>query len=143
MRAGIAIPLQYQHNHIEDAVLIYTGRRCAVYFLAENEGPEPSFVKLQFVRARCVRSAATDVSPAIGIYPSEPGVSSIVEITDSRWAVEAHQAYTYAGSSLRPRGRHFVISNHDVFHEILAESFSESLVAQGDAEYVFIKDQFA
>jgi hypothetical protein len=142
MRSGIAISLKYQHNHIEDAVLVYTSQTCAIYLLAEGEEIVPPFVKLQFDGARCVRSARTDCSPAIGIYPSEPGASFIVELTDSKWSIEAHEAYTYAGSPLKARGRHYVVSNHDVFHEILADSFSESLVTPGDPDYEFIKKYF-
>jgi hypothetical protein len=135
--------LKHQHSHIEDAVLVYTTHSCVVYLLAESEAAEPSFVKLKFDGARCVRSAATDCSPAIGIYPSESGVSFIVELTDSKWQLEAHDAYRYAGSPLKPRGRHYVVSNHDVFHEILADSFSESMVLQGGSEYDFIKTYFS
>lgn len=142
MRSGIAISLKYQHNHIEDAVLVYTSQSCAVYLLVESDETAPPFVKLQFDGARCVRSARTDCSPAIGIYPREPGASFIVELTDSKWPIEAHEAYTYAGSPLKPRGHHYVVSNHDVFHEVLADSFSESLVAPGDPDYEFIKKHF-
>ena len=143
MKSGTAITLKYQHHHIEDAVLVYSSQECSVFLLAESEQAAPSFVKIQFEGARCVRSARTDCSPAIGIYPSNLGESFLVELTDSKWPIEAHNAYTYAGSPLKPRGRHFVVSNHDVFHEILAESFSESLIAQGEAEYEFIKKYFA
>ena len=79
----------------------------------------------------------------MGIYPSNPGHSFLVELTDSTWPIEAHNAYTYASSPLKPGGRHFVVSNHDVFHEILAESFEESLIVPGDAEYECIKEYFA
>lgn len=143
MKSGIAITLKYQHDHIEDAVLVYSSHECFVFLLAEGEQAPPSFVKLQFEDARCVRSASTDCSPAMGIYPSNPAESFLVELTDSKWPIEAHNAYTYAGSSLKPRGRHFVVSNHDVFHEILAESFTESLISQGNAEYEYIKKYFA
>ena len=142
MRSGIAISLKYRHSHIEDGVLVYTSHICAIYLLAESEGIAPSFVRLQFDSARCVRSARTDCSPAIGIYPPESGVSFIVELTDSKWPIEAHEFYTYAGSILKPRGRHYVVSNHDLFYEILADSFSESLVEQDDADYDFIKKYF-
>jgi hypothetical protein len=143
MKSGAAITLQYQHEHIEDAVLIYSSQECSVFLLAEGEQTTPSFVKLKFEGARCVRSASTDCSPAIGIYPSNPGDSFLVELTDSKWPIEAHNTYTYANSPLKPRGRHFVVSNHDVFHEILAESFEESLIVSGDAEYECIKKYFA
>lgn len=142
MKSGVAIPLKYQHDHIENAVLIYADHQCSVFLLLEGEHAVPSFVKIQFEGARCVRSARTDCSPAIGIYPSDPAVSFLVELTNSTWPVDAHKAYTYAGSSLKPRGKHFVVSNHDVFHEILAESFSESLVLEGEPEYEYIKNYF-
>jgi hypothetical protein len=142
MRSGIATTLKYQHDHIEDAVLIYTSHDCIVYLLAAGEAAAPTFIKLEFEGAQCVRSASTDCSPAIGIYPPEPGASFIVEITDSNWPVEAHKAYVYAGSTIKPRGKHYVISNHDVFHEVLADSFSESLIVHGCMEYEFIKRYF-
>lgn len=142
MRLGIAITLKYQHDHIEDAVLVYSSRECTVYLVGEGDQEEPSIIKLTFKDARCVRSARTDLSPAIGIYPSQPADSFLVELTPSQWAIDAHNAYTYAGSSLQPRGRHFVISNHDVFHEVLAESFEESLITPGDAGYEVIRRYF-
>jgi hypothetical protein len=83
MRSGIAISLRHQHAHIEDAVLIYTSQHCAVYLLANTHAAALSFVKLKFEGARCVRSASTDLNPAIGIHPTELGVSIIVELTDS------------------------------------------------------------
>ena len=142
MPSGIAITLQYQHDHIEDSILVYSSQECSVFLLADTESDVTSFVKLKFEGARCVRSARTDCSPAIGIYPKDSGASFIVELTDSKWPVEAHNSYTYAGSPLKPRGRHFVVSNHDVFHEILAESFVEHLVEQGDVEYENVERYF-
>lgn len=139
MRSGIAIPLEYRYNHIEDAALIYTSRSCIVYLPAEDNAETPSFVKLQFEGARCARSASTDCSPAIGIYPSNPETSFIVELTDSNWASEFQKTYTYVKSALKPRGKHYVVSSHDVFHEILADTFTEYLISEGCAEYEFVK----
>ena len=143
MQSGTAITLKYRHDHIEDSVLIYSCDVCAVYLIATGKKYTDSFVKLDFEDVQCVRSATTDCSPAIGIYPKESGASCIVELTDSKWAVEAHELYVYAGSQLKPRGRHFVVTNHDIFHEILAESFSESIVEPGDPEYDVIKYHFS
>lgn len=139
MQAGTAITLKYQHDYIEDSVLIYTCEECAVYLLSDEKD---SFVKLKFNKARCIRSARTDCSPAIGIYPKESGVSFIVELTKSNWPVEAHNSYTYSGSKLKPRGRHFVVTNHDIFHEILAESFTEHKIEPNDLEFNVIKSYF-
>lgn len=142
MSSGIAITLKYQHDYVEDSVLIYSCYECAVYLVADNEENPGSFVKLCFQRARCARSARTDCSPAIGIYPRESSASFIVELTESDWILEAHKAYVYAGTELRPGARHYVVTNHDIFHEVLAESFTESLVEPNSDEYEAIKYYF-
>jgi hypothetical protein len=135
VRSGTAITLKYQHDHIEDSVLVFSSQECSVLLLVSADEEIKSFVKLDFDKAMCTRSARTDCSPAIGIYPKEAGVSFIVELTESTWPIEAHKSYVYADSNLKPRGRHFVVSNHDVFHEILADSFTETLVENGDDMY--------
>ncbi len=99
-------------------------------------------MELTFEGTMCVRSARTDCTPAIGIYPEKAGASFIVELTESQWSIEAHKAYVYATSPLEPRGRHFVVSNHDVFHEILADSFTEGIVSPGDSRYEFVTQLF-
>lgn len=137
MSSGNAITLNYQHDYIEDSVLIYSCDECAVYLVADNEKYNGAFVKLSFERAR------TDCSPAIGIYPKQSGVSFIVELTESKWALEAHKAYVYAGTELRPGARHYVVTNHDIFHEILAKSFTESLIEPSGKEYESVKCYFS
>jgi len=143
MPSGIAITLKYQHDYIEDSILLYSCDRCTIYLVADEHEYPSSFIKLEFERVQCVRSARTDCSPAIGIYPEESGVSFIVELTESKWPVEARKLYVYADSPIKPKGRHFVITNHDIFHEILAESFSESIINEGDPEYDFAKYQLS
>jgi hypothetical protein len=143
MQKGIAVSLKYQHDHIEDSVLIYNPHECIVYLVAEEIEHENSFVKLEFSRARSIRSARTDCSPAVGIYPEKVGESFIVELTESKWPLEAHNLYSYSGTKYQPNMRHFVVSNHDIFHEILAESFTEKLVSQGNPEHEHIKSYFS
>ncbi len=143
MQSGKAITLKYHHDHIEDSVIVFSCGLCLVYLVAEEKQFPESFVKLEFEGVQCVRSARTDCSPAIGIYPKGSGASFIVELTESKWPMEAHKSYVYAGSQIEPRGRHYVVTNHDVFHEILADSFKESIVQQGGLEYDFVKSQFA
>jgi len=142
MKPGKAITLKYQHDYIEDSVLTYSCDKCAVYLVGNEKNYESSFVKLDFERVQCVRSARTDCSPAIGIYPSESGASFIVELSESNWPIEARKSYVYADSPIKPRGRHFVVTNHDIFHEILAESFKESIILPGDKEYAVIRCLF-
>lgn len=143
MQSGTGITLKFSYDYIEDSVLVHNCQDCFVYLIADQIAHKDSFVKLKFRGTICVRSARTDCSPAIGIYPKKSGVSSIVELKDSKWPKEAHALYTYSDSRLKPRGRHFVITNHDIFHEILAESFTESLIHPGDSEYDFIKQHFS
>ena len=143
MLSGKAITLKYQHDYIEDAVLIFSCDKCMVYLIADEKEFPSSFVKLEFKQVQCVRSARTDCTPAIGIYPEEPGASYIAELTESKWPIEARESYVYIDSPIKPRGRHFVISNHDIFYEILAESFTESIIQKCDSEYDFVKYQFS
>jgi len=139
---GQAILLRYQHDHIEDSVLVFSCEQCSVFLVQDATVDSPTYVELRFARTKCVRSARTDCTPAIGIYPDQEGASFIVELTDSQWPIEAHRAYVYATSPLKPCGRHFVISHHDVFHEILADSFTETLVRPGDSRYTFVRQLF-
>ncbi|MFO1094020.1 MAG: hypothetical protein U0992_12020 [Planctomycetaceae bacterium] len=139
---GRAIPLKYRHDYIEDAVLVFSCGECSVFLIQDAKVESPTYVELVFQRAKCVRSARTDCTPAIGIYPDQVGSSFIVELTESQWPIEAHKAYVYATSPLKPSGRHFVVSNHDVFHEILAESFSEGIIGPGDSRYGFVTQLF-
>ncbi len=50
--------------------------------------------------------------------------------------------YVYQDSPLKPLGRHFVVSNHDVFYEILADSFQEQLIEPAHPEYGHVKSYF-
>jgi len=139
---GRAIPLQYQHDHIEDSILVFSCEQCSVFLIQDATVDSPTYVELRFDRTKCVRSARTDCTPAIGIYPDQAGASFIVELTESQWPLEAHKAYVYETSPLKPSGRHFVVSNHDVFHEILADSFTETIVRPGDSRYNFVRQLF-
>ena len=142
MHSGTAINLKYLHDHIEDSVLIYSPSECVIYLIAEEQEHPNSFVKLSFEGARCIRSARSDCSPGIGIYPKEAGTCFVVELTDSQWPGEAHKLYTYSNSGLKPRGRHFVVTNHDIFHEVLAESFEESIITPSSEEHESVKCHF-
>ena len=142
MHSGTAINLKYQHDHIEDSVLVYSPSECVIYLIANEKEHPGSFVKLSFEGARCIRSTRTDCSPAIGIYPKEAGICFVVELTSSQWPGEAYKSFTYANSGLKPRGRHFVVSNNDIFHEVLADSFEESIVIPSSEEHERVRLYF-
>lgn len=140
---GIAITLQNNYDHIEESVLIFSCEECSVYLLAKSKLSDHSFIRLEFRDVQCVRSARTDCTPAMGIYPKNPSDGFIVELTKTNWPSEARKAYVYSTSSIEPRGKHYVVSNHDIFHEILAESFDETLIVKGNANYDYVKSLFA
>jgi hypothetical protein len=140
---GRAIPLKYKHDYIEDSILVFSCEKCSVFLIQDATVDSPTYVELRFDGTMCVRSARTDCTPAIGIYPDQAGASFIVELTGSQWPIEAHKAYVYATSPLKPRGRHFVVSNHDIFHEILADSFTEAIVRPGDSRYALVSQLFS
>ena len=140
---GIAITLQNQYDYNEDAVLILSDHKCSVYLLADSNLEDESYIQLGFQGVQCSRSARTECTPAMGIYPKTPSDSCIVELTKTNWSAEVREKYVYATSSIEPRGKHYVVSNHDVFHEVLADSFSEKLIKKGDENYDFIKSLFS
>ena len=141
MANGYAIELENDFEWNEDSVLQFTTHDCFVVLLGKSE-EEQSYILLEFHNALTARTASTDCSPDIGIHSEVPGKSSISVLTNSDWDNEAHKKYTYSGTPKRRSRKHYVVSNHDLFHEILAESFSERKVALGDPGFEQIEAIF-
>ena len=139
MSEGHAIPLQHQFDWNEDSVLVFTTHGCSVILQAVLPDEASGFIILEFEGALCVRSASTDCSPVTGINRPSDASSWVTVLDTSNWDDEAHRAYRYIGTPKSIQRRHFVVSNHDVFHEILAESFSEHLVEATSQDYEKIK----
>jgi len=143
MSRGNAIELENKFDWSEDSVLLYTTHGCTVILQGEYEDiKDLYFVVLDFSGVRTIRGASTDCTPAFGIQPKNIGASFVAEIYESDWDNEAHLKYTYSGTPKSRELKHFVISNHDVFHEILGESFDERKVSQGNTEFEMIKSAY-
>lgn len=142
LKTASAIDLQYQYKIVEDSVIIFDSEKCVVYLIAEESAHGKAIVKLEFIRAKCVRSARTDCAPGIEVKSKNSGNSFIVEIIDSSWPVEANDNYRYSSSAAQSYGKHFVVRCHDIFHEVLADSFEQSLVVLGEHEYEIARLHF-
>ncbi len=140
MSNGYAVELKAKFDWNEDSVLVFTTHGCTVIQQGKvEEGEVPFFILLKFNGTKCVRGASTDCSPDFGIHPETRGASSISVLTDTEWDEDAHNEYTYIGTPKDTVRKHYVVSNHDVFHEILAESFTETKVTHGDPNFESIK----
>ena len=136
MSEGIAHTLTHKYDLYGNSIVVHTTNLCSVYLLGETEESEsPYYVALNFEGVKCIRSVRSDCRPGLGIYPEDERKSYIVELTNSTWASEAHSSYTYEGTPFTDEKRHFVIHNHDIFHEILGTSFIEKLISEGSEEY--------
>lgn len=138
MADGKAHVLNNKFAYNEDSILIHGPSACSVFLISE-ESPTTKYIEIRFNSARCARSASTDCTPAIGIYPeSNEPVSFVAELTSSKWIPEAHKSYTYGGTAPWEEYKHYVISNHDVFHEIIAESFEEYAVLENNPIFPYL-----
>lgn len=141
MGKGVCLELKNNFAWSEDSVLLYTTHGCRVILQSLKAGEFNGFIILNFKGVSCVRSAATDCSPAFDVKPDKAGVS-YVAILDSNWDDEAHEKYTYIGTPKYLERKHFVVTNHDVFHEILGESFEEIFISKKDERYDFIESLY-
>ncbi len=136
MSNGIAIELKNKFAFTEDSVLIYTTHGCTIILQGDVDDDENHyFITLEFSDVISVRSAATDCSPAFNVDSKKIGVSFVAELNKSQWDDEAHQAYTYTGTTKITNRKHFVVTNHDIFHEVLGKSFVEKKISRTSKEY--------
>ncbi|RBP44678.1 hypothetical protein [Arenicella xantha] len=140
MSNGIAINLENKFAFNEDSVLIYTTHGCKVILQGDvDDGDNHYFIILEFFDVISVRSAATDCTPAFNIDSKKVGVSFVAELTNSQWDDEAHLSYTYTGTKKITNRKHFVVTNHDVFHEVLGKSFVEQKISRTSKDYQNIR----
>ena len=143
MSKGYAVELNNKFAWTEDSVLVFTTHGCLIILLGEyRDDLEAYFVLLDFKSAQCVRSASTDCSPSVDIYSDNKEASYISVLTDTNWEEEAHSNYAYSGTPKLTERKHYIVSNHDIFHEILAESFSENKISIEDPMYENVRSYF-
>jgi hypothetical protein len=143
MKKGYAVELKNKFAWAEDSVMIFTTHGWQVILLGEyDDDSEPFFILLDFQGAMCTRSASTDCCPDMHICGENFDASYISVLTESSWNEDAHKKYRYRGTPNDIVRLHYVISNHDVFHEVLAKSFTETRITKIDENYNTVKSCF-
>ena len=124
---AVAIPLEFWQDPQGDVILIYSEHECSVYFACWVTAGEPAtFIgHLLFDHAWGVRSFRREFSP---YQISNPAKSEILRVQDSE-LVREHVAYRQSHYPHLPPSKlvvpnHYVVSGHDIYHEILADGFT-------------------
>ena len=132
MNAAV-VPLSCWQDPQGDLVLIYSERECSVFFGCWVRSGEPAdYVgRLSFERAAAVRSYGREFIPyqlpASGVH------SYILRVSDSDFLREqvAYRLQHYPQFAGPPM-QHFVVVGHDIYHEVLAASFTEATIPAAD-----------
>jgi hypothetical protein len=130
MPEPIEIPLQCWCDPQGDSLLIYTAKECSIYrgcWVASAE-PADYICHLAFHDVSAVRSYPREFVP----YQRTPTHhSSLLCILDSD-LIQEHIAYRqrHYPSSVRDtlRLRHYIVSGHDFYLDILATGFTEATI---------------
>jgi hypothetical protein len=127
------IPLQFWQDPQGDVILIYSEAECSVYFACWADAGEPAgFIgHISFEHAAAVRSFARESLPyRIASHNSH---SYILQVSDSD-LVREHIAYRQSHYPHFPgrEQQHFVVTGHDIYHEILATSFTARTIPNQD-----------
>jgi hypothetical protein len=137
-----AIKLERWQSPVEDVLLLYSEGTCIVYFLIQSDTgdqlDECCIGKLQFFGAHAVRSFRTEVLP---YYDHQHDYHSyILEVFQSPWRAEALVGIysEQLKASLLARARHFIVAGHDIYHEIVAESYNEQYITNNSEEFVCV-----
>ena len=133
------IPLGSWQDPQGDVVLVYSLFECSIFFGCWDEAGVPAdyVCLLSFTAAVATRSFPREYIP----YEIEPAEhkSYVLEVVDSPWLHDQQrerkrlQETVYRHNPGRPwDARHFVVTGHDIYHEILAASYKESRVYKAD-----------
>ena len=117
----------------QDAATSVAAGRCDLYFFVEDSD---EIGKLSFERAWACRFAWTDCVPY-----RDALFSFLLEVRESDWP-EQMDSWVYLHSrqeqwflDAKKKAKHFVAAGNDIYHEFLAEGFTESYLKKGSAEY--------
>jgi len=122
------IPLEFWKDPQGDIILIFSERECSVYFGCWSAAGEPAdFIgHLSFQGASAVRSFRRE--HLAYRVPNREHRSYILSVTDSDF-VREHIAYRQRHYPGDARTRiHYVVVGHDIYHEILAASFTAAKI---------------
>jgi hypothetical protein len=127
------IPLQFWQDTQGDVILIYSEAECSVYFSCWVSAGEPAdFIgHISFEHASAVRSFAREFLPYR--VASHDNHSYILQISDPDFVREqvAYRQRHYPHFPGREQ-QHFVVTSHDIYHEILATSFIARTIPNQD-----------
>jgi hypothetical protein len=130
------IPLEFWQDPQGDVILIFSEHECSVYFGCWSVAGEPAdFIgHLSFRDASAVRSFGREFLPYD--VPRHEHHSYILSIADSDF-IREHIAYRkqhYPSSRVDALNRvHYVVAGHDIYHEILAGSFTATKIPKHEA----------
>lgn len=112
-------------------LLILSEQSCDVFLGCWTETGEPAnyICKISFSSAWASRSYTNEFLP---YEIKDSGRSSILEITNSKWLKESVEyrlkTYPHWKPSNKEMYHHFVIQGHDLYVEVLAESYIEQII---------------
>jgi hypothetical protein len=135
MMEATVIPLDFWQNPQGDVILIFSEYECSVYFGCWSAVGEPAdFIgHLSFQGASAARSYGREFFPYR--VPKHDQRSYILSIADSEF-IREHTEYRrqhYPDSRVDARSRiHYVVAGHDIYHEILAASFTAAKISKLD-----------
>jgi len=123
------IPLEFWQDPQGYVILVFSERECSIYFGCWFAAGQPAdFIgHLSFRRASAARSFQREFLPYR--VPEHRDHSYVLSITDSEF-IREHVAYRerhYHDRRAQDQV-HYVVVGHDIFHEILAESFTATRI---------------
>jgi hypothetical protein len=122
-----SIPLEVWQDPQSDLILIFSLSECSVYFLCwESRGMLADYLgHLSFQGASLVRSFCRESSPYQAVERHRSNVLRVRDSDLARDCVEYQKSHyphmPLETKSLKPL---FVVTGHDIYHEILADSFT-------------------
>ena len=131
------IPLDVWKDPQGDIILVYSEHECSIYFNCWIAPATPAefIAQLVFSRARSVRSFHREYQPYR--IPTHNCRSFILRIPDSNLIPE-HVAYRQRHypefPDSGPPPNHYVVRGHDIYHEIVADSFSTVTISKQDLD---------
>ncbi len=125
MKNAKIVPLESWQDPQSDVILVYGERECSVYFRCwESAGVPAEYIgNLSFHGASAIRSYPREFQP---YQTATQGQRSwILQVEDSDLAQEyvAYQKRHYPQYEIKEK-THYVVVGHDIYHEILATSFT-------------------
>lgn len=125
------VPIKSWQDPQGDIVLVYSEHECSIFFGCWVASGEPAdyICHLSFQLAAVVRSFPREILPYR--FPLNTTRPCILRIPDSDLLRElvVYRQRHYPQLPFDPsQYRHFVITGHDIYHEILATGFSEATI---------------